>query len=240
MKKAMTAILVTSLLACGLLSGCRGVLRGSGHLKTATYSLAGFTRVEISSAFEFEIKQSDAYAVAITADDNVIDRVEVVAESDTLKIRLRPTVSLGSVTLRAAVAMPQLYGLAASGASRGTVSDFNSARTLGLNVSGASRVTGDVTAGDVDFDVSGASTVQLEGSAENMVATVSGASRFNLGGFTVKNASVTLSGASNGTVNLTGRLDATLSGASRLYYVGEPTMGNINTSGASTLSRKQN
>jgi len=97
---------------------------------------------------------------------------------------------------------------------------------------------GDLVAGNVEFDISGASTIQLEGSANDMVASASGASRFNLGGFTVNNADVDFSGASSGTVNLDGRLDADLSGASRLWYIGEPTMGTIDTSGASTISQK--
>jgi hypothetical protein len=71
-----------------------------------------------------------------------------------------------------------------------------------------------------------------------MVADVSGASRLNLGDFKVNDADVTLSGASSGTVNTGGRLDANLSGASKLSYIGEPTVGDINTSGASTLSKK--
>ena len=56
--------------------------------------------------------------------------------------------------------------------------------------------------------------------------------------FPVNDADVEFSGASSGTINLSGRLDADISGASRLYYIGEPTMGNINTSGASSLSKR--
>jgi len=134
--------------------------------------------------------------------------------------------------------MPQLRGLTVSGASRGDIYDFSSTEDLDITVSGASRVNGDITAGNVEFDISGASTIQLEGSANDMVASVSGASRLNLGGFTVNNADVDFSGASSGTVNLNGRLDADLSGASRLWYIGEPIMGTINTSGASTISKK--
>jgi len=140
--------------------------------------------------------------------------------------------------LRASVTLPQLHGLTASGASRGTVSNFSSNEDLDITVSGASRVTGDVTAGNVEFGISGASTIQLEGSANDIDANVSGASHFNLEAFTVNNADVNFSGASSGTVNLNGRLDANLSGASRLWYIGEPTMGDINTSGASTISKK--
>jgi hypothetical protein len=71
-----------------------------------------------------------------------------------------------------------------------------------------------------------------------MVADVSGASSLKLDDFTVGNANVDFSGASSGTINLDGRLDADLSGASRLWYIGEPTMGTIDTSGASTISPK--
>jgi hypothetical protein len=221
-----------------VLRGWPGVLIGSGNLETEEYAFTNFTKVEIGSAFEFEIKQSSSYSINVTADDNVIDYVQVYKDGQTLKIRLGGIPSLRLVTLRASVTIPQLHGLIISGASRGTVYDFNSTEDLDITVSGASRVTGDITAGNVEFNISGASTIQLEGSANDMIANVSGASRLNLDAFIVNNGDVDFSGASSGTVNLNGRLDANLSGASRLWYIGEPTMGDINTSGASTISKK--
>jgi hypothetical protein len=241
MKKPIIVVLafiVMILLIFGLMVGCGFVLTGSGDLKTEEYAFSDFNRVEVSSAFEYEIRQSNSYGISITADDNVIEKVQVTKEGDTLKISLETTPRLGSLTLKAVLTMPYLRGLTISGASRGIISGFSSDNDMDIKVSGASKVTGDITAGDVDFNVSGASAVQLEGSANNIVANVSGASRFNLGGFMVNNANVTLSGASTGTVNLSGKLDANLSGASKLSYFGEPTMGNINTSGASTLRKK--
>ena len=107
-----------------------------------------------------------------------------------------------------------------------------------LEASGASRVTGSIAAGDAEFDVSGASTVTLAGSANDIVVDASGASHVGLGDFPVNNAEVKLSGASRATVNLSGRLDVDLSGASNLSYIGEPTMGDISISGASTISSK--
>jgi len=231
-------VVVVAICTVLILKGWPGVLIGSGNLETEQYAFANFTRVEISSAFEFQIRQSSSYGINVTADDNVIDHVQISQDGQTLKIRVGGVPSFRRVTLKASVTMPQLGGLTVSGASHGTVSDFNSTEAVSIAVSGASRVTGDITAGNVEFDISGASTIQLEGSANDMVASVSGASRFNLDDFTVNNADVNFSGASSGTVNLDGRLDADLSGASRLWYIGEPTMGDINTSGASTLSKK--
>jgi hypothetical protein len=257
MKKAIIIIVIAAAVAvtCTVLifRGWPGDLIGSGNLETEDYAFTNFTKVEIGSAFDFEVKQSSSYSINVTADDNVIDYVQVSQEGQTLKISLGRALRigsvtfkiglgifpyLGSVTLRASVTMPQLSGLTVSGASRGTVSDFSSTEDVDITVSGASRVTGDITAGNVEFDISGASTIQLEGSADDMVADVSGVSSFNLGDFIVNNADVDFSGASSGTINLNGRLDADLSGASRLWYIGEPTMGNIDISGASTISKK--
>jgi hypothetical protein len=244
MKKATIVIIIAIVAVVAAVStvvalrGWPGGLVGSGNLETEEYAFSDFTEVEIGSAFEFEIQQSSSYNISITADDNVMEYVQVSQVGQTLKIGLGRFGPIGLVTLRASVAMPQLLGLTVSGATRGTISDFSSTEDLDIGVSGASRVTGDITAGNVDFEVSGASTVQLEGSANDMVADVSGASRLNLDDFTVSNADVSFSGASSGTINLDGRLDADLSGASRLWYIGEPMMGNIDTSGASTVSKK--
>ncbi len=231
-------VVVAAICTSLILWGWPGVLIGSGNLETEEYTFANFTRVEISSAFEFQIRQSSSYSINVTADDNVIDHVQISQDGQTLKIRVGGVPSFRRVTLKASVTMPQLDGLTVSGASSGTVSDFSSTEAVSIAVSGASRVTGDITAGDIGFDVSGASTIELEGSADNMVAVVSGASRSSLDDFTVNNANVNISGASTGTINLDGRLDANVSGASTLLYVGDPVMGTINVSGASTLSKK--
>jgi len=257
MKKAIIiiAIVAAAAVICTLLivRGWPGGLIGSGNLETEEYAFANFTEVDIDSAFDFEIKQSSSYSINVTADDNVIDHVQVSKEGQTLKIGLGRVLRIGSVTLkiglgifphlesvtlRASVTMPQLRGLTVSGASNGTVSDFSSTDDLDIRVSGASKVTGDITAGNVEFDIEGASTIQLEGSANDMDANVSGASHLNLDAFIVNNADVNFSGASSGTVNLNGRLDANLSGASTLWYIGEPTSTDITTSGASTVSKK--
>jgi hypothetical protein len=258
MKNVIAAVLVAVLLTSGLLAGCAGVLSGSGNLDTQEFNFIDFARVEVGYAFEVEIAQSSSYSTSITADDNLFDYIVVSKQGTTLKIRLKPALHYAFTKLQAKITMPQLDSLELSGATRGTVSGFSSTENMDIKVSGASslnlvemsagdvefdlsgasRVTGDITANDADFTVSGASTVQLEGSASDIVVDASGASHVKLTAFPVNNADVTLSGASSGTVNLDGRLDADLSGASKLLYIGEPTMGTINTSGASTLSKQ--
>ena len=258
MKKVIMAILAVTLLISIMIAGCEGVVTGSGNLETKQYNFSDFNRVDVGYAFEVEIDQSSSYSISITADDNVFEHIQVTKEGGTLKLDFRRVLGLGSVNLKAKVTMPQLRGLEFSGATRGTVSGFSSTEKLDVDVSGASsldlvdisaddvkfevsgasEVIGDIAAADADFDVSGASTVQLEGSAIDIVVDAFGASRVKLAAFSIDNADVELSGASSGTVKLDGRLNANLSGASKLDYIGEPTMGTINISGGSSLSKK--
>ncbi len=259
-KKAIVAVLMAVFVLSGLFAGCvGGVIIGSGNLDSQQMDFTGFTRIEVGSAFEVDIVQSDSYHVSITADDNLFEHIQVSQAGETLKVGLKPLSGYVSGTLRAEITMPALTGLHLSGATRGSVEGFSSpedfdldlsgasslhmsdmaASDIKFDLSGASSVSGNITAtGDGHFDLSGASRIGLAGSASDIVIEASGASSVNLADLPVNNANVRLSGASQATVNLDGRLDANLSGASRLSYTGEPTLGNISTSASSTVSKR--
>ncbi len=53
-KKTM-ALLMVAVLTSGLLAGCGGGVRGSGNLETEEFNFSGFTRVDVSHAFEVEV-----------------------------------------------------------------------------------------------------------------------------------------------------------------------------------------
>ena len=230
MKKLILTALMVILLTSGLLVGCAPPY-------TQTYDFTDFTRIEVGNAFQVEVTQSDSYSIRITALEDLFSLIQVSKEGETLKISLTPTIPLVGIK-KAVITMPDLRAINLSGATKGTIKGFSSSHDFNLDLSGESGLDGDLAAGDIDFDVSGASTVKLDGSAQDIDVDASGASRVKLAEFSVNNADVTLSGASTGTVNLSGKLDANLSGASKLSYIGKPTMSNINTSGGSTLSKK--
>jgi hypothetical protein len=71
-----------------------------------------------------------------------------------------------------------------------------------------------------------------------VIVDAAGASRVDLEDFSAGDANVDASGASQVTVNASGTPDADASGASKIIYVGSPIMGNIETSGASTIERR--
>lgn len=226
-----------------LLAGCCAIplgrlsITGSGRVVTLEEDIAEFDEVDVSHAFEVDITQAEGFSVVVRVDDNLREYLRVVKQGSTLVIGLQPgrPLNVRRATLEAEVTMPELTGIGLSGASHMTISGFESARSLDVDASGASELRGDIEAGQARFQVSGASRVTLRGSGEDLTIDGSGASRIDLSDFAVADAEIELSGASRATVRASGRLDVRASGASHVTYSGSPTLGEIDTSGASSV-----
>ena len=238
------------------------VLKSSGNdhqVVTRELDFTDFTNVEVGSAFKVEIVRSDSYQVSVTAEARLFNYVDVNKSGNTLKITIKSYHSSMRTTRKLRIAMPVLKKLRMSGASRGTVKGFSSDENFDLNlggastlndidikagktefeISGASRVSGNVELGDAEFTLSGSSRVELKGSANRTVLNAWGASKLNLADFTVHDTNINLKGASRATCGeCCGNLALDLSGASRLEYAGEPTIRDIKLSGASTVRKK--
>jgi len=178
--------------------------------------------------------------VVIRVDDNLVEHLDVGKRGSTLKIGLKPNraYTIVNATMEAEVTMPELVGLDLSGSSDANVSGFESSKSLVVDLSGNSDLLGDIQAGDTRFDVSGNSSVTVTGSAGDVTVDASGSSEVDLADFPASDGTVNASGASTVTVNLSGRLDADASGSSDIYYLGDPDLGEIDTSGSSSIQPK--
>lgn len=214
-------------------------LSGFGSIVTQEMDFADFTAVEAANAFIVVITQSDSFSVTVRVDESILDLLDVSRVGDTLRLRIEQSISPREyVNLQATITMPQLHSLDLSGASTATVSGFQSSADLDLGLSGASSLDADLGAGNVDINASGASNVTLRGSAAELTIEGSGASDLDLADFTVDTAHVELSGASEATVNAQERIDPVdASGASNLRYLGDPALGDVTTSGGSTVDK---
>ncbi len=232
-------LLVALLAGCTVAMGDWEMVSGSGDVVTREMEFAGFDRIVASHAFNVEIRQGDSFRVVIRIDDNLEQYLQVHKQGRALRIGLQPDISIqGRVTLEAEITMPELTGLDVSGASSVTIAGFESAEAFEAELSGASTLRGSIQSGDARMDISGASYVDLTGSVGDLTLDISGASTADLGGFSVNDADVEASGASKVTVKAGGRLDADASGASKVYYLGNPTMGRVETSGGAIIAPK--
>ncbi len=264
MKKLVVSVLLSVLVLSivATMTGCSGTIgtpvTGNGKIETRAFDYIGFNKLEIDNAFQVEVTKTDSFAFGITADSNLFEYLDIRKSGNTLHIGLQKNHSYINTTQKAMITMPDLRGLSVSGASKTHIIGFNSTNALDIEVSGASKLditnvktgnaiieisgashaTGNLAMVDGNFNISGASSVELEGTAGNITMDISGASSGKLEKFALFQARMTVSGASNATINVSTKLDANVSGASRLYYIGSPTLGNIEVTGASTFSKK--
>lgn len=207
-------------------------------LVTREYNLTDFDEVAISSAFQVDITRAERYSVSVTVDDNLEKYLDVEKRGSVLYIGIDSVTLMNQATLKASITLPDLRALEVSGASSVDISGFRPTSRFDLTVSGASTVRGGLDAANVRFRVSGASSVTLSGKAQDGDIEVGGASRARLEDLSFVDARVEASGASSAHVTLSGRLDAEASGASTITYAGNPTLGKISESGASSIKQR--
>ncbi len=232
-------------------------------MSSKEFALSGFNRINIKFPLEVEIVRADSFGVTVSGNDTQVNNVTVVQEGERLTVGYK--ISLASILaapfsrIHARIALPELRELNVAGAAHGTVRGFDSPSDFALlvsgasrldlsemsvgalkfDLSGASRIDGQITAkGETDFRIVGASRIDLKGSGTDVVIEAAGASHIDLDHFTVRNARVRAAGASHCTVNMNGKLDAVLDGASRLEYEGQVTLGEVRTNGASSIKHR--
>jgi hypothetical protein len=260
MKKLIFILaLVTVIISGTILSGCVRVdlAEKNGPITTREYNFTDFTGINIGYAFDFEVTPSDTYKVSITAGENVLEHIDVHKDGSTLVIEVNDWFFQWFSSPKVTITMPVLNELKLSGAARGSARGFKSSQDFDLQLSGAteldiametgdfvselsgaSRVIGSLTATSSDIELSGASRIELTGSGWNINLHGSGASNADLIGFAVNDADIEFSGASHASLDISGRVDVDLSGASSLEYTGNPTLGIIDITGASSMNKR--
>lgn len=182
--------------------------------------------------------KGDTFSVAVTADDNVFDRLVVEVRNGTLRLGIAKETSLRQVTLRAVVTLPEVDALDGAGSASVTMSGFSTDILRTIDLSGASHLEADLRSSQLRLTASGASTAVLRGGATDLLVELGGASSTTATEFPVVNADVSLSGASQAQLQVTGQIrSADLSGASSLRYGGTANVTGVQTSGGSTISR---
>ena len=210
------------LFVAAAMSGCGGLknftgIKGSGKLKSETRNVSGFKKIKAGGAVKLDVSVQKDFGVSVETDDNLLDKVTTKVDGDTLVIETKENIS-PSTTTDIKISMPELVDLDLSGASTG-------------NIAG-------VKTDSLEVEASGACKLKLDGEVKTFKAVASGASTVDGEALRAENATADASGASTVIVNASGDADLDASGASSVYYLGEPKNLKQNSSGASSIKKK--
>ena len=207
-------------------------------------SVTSFNGIKVSGGIDIWLSQGNDYALAVSAidykyRDNLKTEVKngvlhIWYDSDNLKW------NKGDKKLRAYISFKTIESLEASGACDLKINETLNSENLGLKLSGACDINGVVKIANMSMDLSGASTVKITGHVDNLKLESSGASDVKNYDLVVENCIARISGASDVKITVNNSISASASGASSMYYRGNPEKRDVATSGASSISQKNN
>jgi hypothetical protein len=177
------------------------VVQGSGVAAVDTRDVPPFSAVELQGVNDVTIGVGGEQLVVVRADDNLVDLITTGVRGETLVIDA--TGSLASVTpMSVEITVPSLDEVRLSGS--GTIFvDGHELDALAVSLPGTGTIRAAGTVSTLDVDLAGAGDADL-------------------GKLVARDATVAISGAGTVFVNVTGVLEANVSGAGSVTYTGNP------------------
>ncbi len=201
-----------------------------------TFSNTGFNKITAGDAMHVTVKKSTGFSIKAKGCAGDLADLQVSTDAnDILSIQFsRPKSNRYRVDLE--ITLPHLIALNLSGAAKGDITGFQGQNTAIRTVlSGASECKLDGAGFNVSVDLSGASKLQVLGTTEDLHGNISGASELQAYGLTATEVDISVSGASKAYVVALTNIFAEVTGASHLYYKGNPVKKVFQTSGASKV-----
>jgi len=236
----LIAILV-SIFAVTIIS-CRGIVLGSGNVISEDRDVSGFSKVSVSGSGNLYIEQGDEESLTIEAEDNILPFITTEVSGNTLKIGFKTGINITTnitptKNIEFYLRVKDLDSISASGSGSINCSGL-STDNLSIKTSGSRKVDmSNLKATSIDINSSGSVNITLTGTTDNQNIKTSGASKYFAEELKSKSCIIDASGSSEIIVNVSDDLNVTISGSTKVTYVGSPTITQ-KTSGSAAIKSK--
>jgi hypothetical protein len=194
-----------------------------------------FQEVALEGVGTLVIEQGDTESLTIDAEPKVLQRIETEVVNG--KLTIRPDRSFKTrEPITYSLTVKQLTGIELAGAGRVEAAQLSSDQfRIAANGAGAVAID-NLTANTLDVTAAGNVQAALAGTVDSQTVVVSDAAKYAAANLASRLASVTASGAAQIVVNVSESLDAHVSGAAHVEYIGDPDVTE-DVSGAGSLNK---
>lgn len=223
------------LLGMLLLAACEKQPQQCNTPSEAIYNYSNFTKVDAGETFKINITKDAAFSIKAKGCANDLAHLDISVVNGFLKIKYN-TYNSNRNQVEIDITMPSLLQLNLSGAARCTATGFQHQTMANRAViSGVAEYTLHGAALNTYIDASGTAKLTVTGSTESLAGNLSGASQLQAYNLQSKEADIATSGTAKAYVQVQQMFFAQATGASRIYYKGNPTVKEIETSGTAKV-----
>jgi Putative auto-transporter adhesin, head GIN domain len=201
-----------------------------------------FSSIKVSGGIHLYLSKGDNEQLAVSATKQKLKdgiKTEVIDAVLHISYSGSHISSLRNSKLNVYVAYKKLQQISASSASFVMITGITTLPTLSINMSSAAfLIANNIDIADLNLKCSGASDISLKGNVKHLQVECSGASDLNAYNLSSETCTVKASGASDVNITATKEITINASGASNVFYKGTAEVKEKNSSGASTISKR--
>jgi hypothetical protein len=189
---------------------------------TRTYDIGEFSELFLEGAFGVELIQGGTRTLEVrAADERAFDYLEVTKRRNLLHLHVdRKPFDFSKVTLL--VTFEDLERLRILGGIKLETRGFLDLDDLEMLLEGGAKVNLQLKAGHVGIDNRGGVLCEISGVAESLNVRLAGAGHINAAELKADDVTFRIEGVGTGVVHATKLLDATIKGAGKIKYRGNP------------------
>jgi hypothetical protein len=218
---------------------------GTGHVLAANVvedrHITGFHAVSVSGSFDVYIVQGATESVKVDAPRDIISHIATEVKGGTLNIfdkgHFNWSNLFGSKKIVVYVTLRNVDDISLTGSGDVYFKEGVNANILRLAVTGSGDVIGKINVKTLESEVTGSGDVKVSGRAENAKVGVTGSGDFSGRSLSTTNAVVRVGGSGDASVNVSGSLQANVTGSGDIHYGGNPRNVAKSTSGSGDISR---
>ena len=148
-------------------------VKGTGEAVDRSYSVSGFTGIEVSGGFDVILVQGNEEGVVLTAQENLFEYIEVEVVAGTLRIYTQNNI-MSTRSMKARVIFKNLDKLGVSGGGDVTAETAIDVPGLHLTLSGGGNISSVIHSTDLKCEISGGGDARIDGTVGNFNLVLSG------------------------------------------------------------------
>ncbi len=201
--------------------------------------VGSFQDIAVSTGIRVEIEQSEENSVEVSADKEIVDRVQTEVEGNTLRILYRPGTSLRGTLTRTLVRVrcAELTGVSAASGAAVTFAEGIESDRLELKATSGARIDGEVQTDDLILSPTSGANLTLTGYTLRCKGSAKSGARIDASALVSERASVSATAGAGIRIFAREHLKASATGGATVTYLGEPETSDLSAIGGGMIRR---
>jgi hypothetical protein len=215
----------------------RKTVTGNNKVVTKERKAEYFSGVKVSTGIDVYLKQGNAEAISVEADENLQEYIITEVRDGVLHIYTQFNIRWAE-RKRVYVTMKEINSVRTTSAGNIIGETPVKSDRLELSASSAGNITLEVFAKEIKANISSSGDITLTGEVNRLEADLSSAGDLNAYGLKVREADVSASSAGDADINVSEKITARASSAGDINYRGNPKYVDSHSSSAGGIHKR--